>query len=174
MMNRKRFLGRAYAVPCFLGLALSNCSGQGQGGGQSEIFEESPVGVPPKEGNDDPTLEWIPLCLAFTSIVATALFTAWVIIGIFLKPPAIETNEAPESSISKLEKEDDPLDAERQDKENPVMLSWRGISCRYKSNKPGHADKITLSNAYGEMRAGEVTAVMGASGAGKCKCRCDA
>jgi ABC-type lipoprotein export system ATPase subunit len=47
----------------------------------------------------------------------------------------------------------------------PNLLAWHRLCCSYKM-KSGE-DKVTLSNASGAMRQGELVAIMGASGGGK-------
>ncbi|CAB9505227.1 transporter G family member 7 [Seminavis robusta] len=44
------------------------------------------------------------------------------------------------------------------------LLAWSGISCTYPATRSGMEDKQTLSDAYGELRTGDLVAIMGPSG----------
>ncbi len=48
-----------------------------------------------------------------------------------------------------------------------AVLSWRGIRCSYPSSDPNAEAIVTLTDASGALRTGELTAIMGASGSGK-------
>lgn len=139
--------------------------------GEGYSYSDSANGMSVTEG-DDP-MEWIPLFIAFSSILVTGLFSTWVVIGVYCKKDdAILSSESVNVAYSRQQTTGKPEDAlhvnsKQQPKRNPVLISWRGITCTYKVTENGGEDKTPLCNAYGEMRAGELTAVMGASGAGK-------
>ena len=42
-----------------------------------------------------------------------------------------------------------------------VLIAWRNVSCTYPAKRSGQPDQVTLENAHGAMRTGELTALMG-------------
>lgn len=47
-------------------------------------------------------------------------------------------------------------------------LYWSEVNMTLKSKKTGEVEKQILADVWGEAKAGETTAIMGASGAGEC------
>lgn len=58
-------------------------------------------------------------------------------------------------------------DTENAQTKNSLLMSWSGISCTYEAKRRGQVDATTLHNSAGELRTGELTAIMGPSGSGK-------
>jgi hypothetical protein len=82
------------------------------------------------------------------------------------KGPAMHDCDA--ASVEVSYHQDDEESAAAGPEPKNALLSWSHVTCSYPSTKRGSDQHHTsLYNSFGEMRASELTAIMGGSGSGK-------
>lgn len=99
--------------------------------------------------------EAVPWWLAFFLLGFAVLFTAWVAITALFADNKIT---APSNG--------DTRHSFRSRFRLTVLFSWSEVSCHYRDHRSSNS-VVTLKNAFGSMRATELTAVMGGSGSSK-------
>jgi hypothetical protein len=117
--------------------------------------------------SDGPGTEWVPLIVSFLFLGVSIVFGIWVILREFVFRNGHPADEAQplELEISKT------LEAETSfvnDKHvsdfhhsSTNLMSWSNVGCTYAAKKASQKDVTILQNAYGCLKTGELTAIMG-------------
>jgi hypothetical protein len=117
---------------------------------------------------DGPGTEWVPLILSFLLLVVSVAFGMWVLIrelvfrnrhpGDEAEPLKLETSDKVEAGAS-LDNEEHVGDFPGSSSMN--LMAWSNVGCTYAAKKASQRDVTTLQNAYGCLKKGELTAIMG-------------
>ena len=125
--------------------------------------------------NSTPTKsEWAPFAVSLTLADACLVFSVYAGICYWRSSrhaaaeavkdasPLLDSSEeisGPKTGFGRKHNKDDLEEAAADSRE--CLLEWSGLSCSYPSAKAGQEEKQTLTNVYGELRAGDLMAIMG-------------
>jgi hypothetical protein len=114
---------------------------------------------------DGPGTEWFPLIVSFLLLGVSVTFGIWVLIREFVfrngppldeaQPLQLEISHTFEAGASFVTHVSDSHDSSMN------LMAWSSVSCSYASKKASHRDVTILQNAYGCLKKGELTAIMG-------------
>jgi hypothetical protein len=117
---------------------------------------------------DGPGTEWVPLIVSFLLLGVSVAFGMWVLLSEFVcrnghpgdeaQPLKLEISENVEAGAS-LESERHVSDF--HDSSSMNLMTWSNVGCTYGAKKASQRDVTTLQNAYGCLKKGELTAIMG-------------
>jgi ABC-type multidrug transport system fused ATPase/permease subunit len=120
-------------------------------------------------GDEEYAIFPIAFTLSCLTIVA-GLFVIWIITMYTKKEGASEsTDDDPSTSISRrpsLTHIWGDISSGDNDASGTILMKWKDVSCSYNLGK-GKLPTTTLHNNSGVLKEGEVTAILGPSGASK-------
>lgn len=140
---------------------------------------------PPSDtsAREQESVEIFPLACSIIMLFVSVLFSIWVVVTSKTTPSPDQKKERlhlPNRSswvhktVSRIfgstrHASEMSLDEEMAtvSSEPSALLSWSQVSCSYPSRNASDPPFVSLHNSYGEMRATELTAIMGGSGSGK-------
>jgi hypothetical protein len=117
---------------------------------------------------DGPGSEWVPLIVSFSLLGVAVVFGMWVLLREFVfrngcpadeaQPPLnLEISDKLEAGTSFVN------DNHASDFHDSSMnlIAWSNLGCTYTAKKASQSDATILQNAYGCLKTGELTAIMG-------------
>jgi hypothetical protein len=128
------------------------------------VYSHMCDGVP--VDGDGPGTEWVPLIVSFLLLGVSIAFGMWVLISEFTFQKGHPGNEAQplkpyETFIAGVSLYNEKHVSEFHDSSSMNLMSWSNVGCTYAAKKASQRDVTTLQNAYGCLKKGEVTAIMG-------------
>jgi hypothetical protein len=115
---------------------------------------------------DGPGTEWVPLIVSFLLMGVSVAFGLWVLFREFVfrnghpgdeaQPLKLEISDQVEASLDNEEHVGDFTGSSSMN-----LMSWSNVGCTYAAKKASQRDVTTLQNAYGCLKKGELTAIMG-------------